>query len=191
MSLSGFGAAERGRRMAKTNPHGMTDQMFLFCQAYIKRGFKDATGAYRAAYPKCSEKAAGESASRLLSKNVKVRKYLAEVQARASEDVQVDANYVLKALKTEAEREGEGSTQSARVRAIELLGKHQGMFTDKRADEHGGEPEAEGWTPERLAALWEQVKQVRSLQELEKMFVDAAKKQMAHPPAGVFDRMLG
>ncbi len=44
--------------MAKTNPFGLTDQMFLFCQEYVTRGFKDATGAYRAAYPKCSEKSA-------------------------------------------------------------------------------------------------------------------------------------
>ena len=162
--------------MAKTNPHGMTDQMFLFCQAYIKRGLKDATGAYRAAYPKCSEKAAGESASRLLSKNVKVRKYLEEVQARAGENVQVDADYVLKALKTEAEREGEGTTQSARVRAIELLGKHQGMFTDKRAEEHGGEP-AEELTPERTAGLFEQLQRIKTVKQLEKLLVGVAKKQ--------------
>lgn len=163
--------------MAKTNPHGMTDQMFLFCQAYIKRGFKDATGAYRAAYPKCSEKAAGESASRLLSRNVKVRKYLAEVQARASEVVQVDANYVVQGLKTEAEREGEGSSHSGRVRALELLGKHQGMFTDRRAQEHGGEPE-EADTPESAARLWAMLQQIKSVAALEKMMVDHAKKQM-------------
>ena len=69
--------------MAKTNPHGMTDQMFLFCQEYVRQGFKDATGAYRKTHPNCSEKAAPAAASRLL-KNVKVRKYLEEVQAKAS-----------------------------------------------------------------------------------------------------------
>lgn len=161
--------------MAKTNPHGMTDQMFLFCQNYIRGRFKNAAAAYRAAYPKCSEKSAPELGSRTL-KNVKVRKYLEEVQAQAGEDVQVDAIYVLKALKTEAEREGEGSTQSARVRAIELLGKHQGMFTDKRAEEHGGEPAEERLTTEKM---WEGILRLKSIAELEKMMVDHAKKQAA------------
>ena len=123
-----------------TNPHGMTDKMWAFCRIYVKQGFVNATGAYRDSYPKCKSDRGAESAASRLLRNGKVGKYLAEVQARASEDVQLDAAYVLEGLRKEAEREGEGSTQSARVRALELLGKHQGMFTDKRADEHGGEP---------------------------------------------------
>ena len=166
--------------MAKTNPHGLTDKMFAAVQEYIRGGFRNATAAYRTGYPNCSEKAAAQSGSRML-KNVKVRKYLEEVQAQVSEDVQVDASYVLKALKTEAEREGEGSTQSARVRAIELLGKHQGMFTDKRSEEHGGEPESEEMTPERMVSLWERVERVKTIKQFEKLLVAASKKQGGNP----------
>lgn len=80
--------------MAKTNPHGMTDQMFLFCQGYIRREFKDATGAYLKAYPRCSEKAAPSAASRML-KNVKAATYLAEVQAKASKKAQLTVDQVV------------------------------------------------------------------------------------------------
>lgn len=80
--------------MAKTNPFGLTDQMFLFCQEYVTRGFKDATGAYRAAYPKCSEKSAAQSASRTL-KNIKVAGFLTQVQEKAAKKVQLVADHVL------------------------------------------------------------------------------------------------
>ena len=83
--------------MAKTNARGMTDQMFLFCQGYVKRGFKDAPGAYLEAYPKCGEKAAESSASRTL-RNAKVSAYLAEVQAKAQERTQITADQVLAEL---------------------------------------------------------------------------------------------
>ena len=53
--------------MAKTNPHGMTDQMFVFARAYVENGFTNAAGAYRSAYPKCTEKAAESHSSRLVS----------------------------------------------------------------------------------------------------------------------------
>ncbi len=44
------------------------------------------------------------------------------------ERVQIDADYVLARLKEEGEFTGEGSSHSARVRALELLGKHVGLF---------------------------------------------------------------
>ena len=83
--------------MAKTNPYGLTDKMFLFCQEYITRGFKDATGAYRAAYPKCSENSAAQSASRTL-KTVKVAAFLAGVQEKAAKKVQLVADHILAEL---------------------------------------------------------------------------------------------
>ena len=42
------------------------------------------------------------------------------------------------------------------------------MFTDKRADEHGGEP-VEGLTPERTAELWERIQRIKSIHQLEKI----------------------
>ncbi len=60
--------------------------------------------------------------------------------------------------------------------ALESIGKHFGMFTDRRAEEHGGEP-AEELTPERMADLWERVKRIKTIERLEKVLVAAAKKQ--------------
>ena len=50
------------------------------------------------------------------------------------------------------------------------------MFTDKRAEEHGGEP-AEELTPERMTDLWERVERVKTIKQFEKMLVAASKKQ--------------
>lgn len=83
--------------MPKMNSHGMTDQMFLFCQGYIKNGCHNTGGAYQKAYPNCSKKASDAAGSRLL-KNVKVAKYLAGVQARASKKTDVTAERVLEEL---------------------------------------------------------------------------------------------
>lgn len=43
----------------------------------------------------------------------------------------VDADYVVKGLKREAECKDEGSSQSARVSALSWLGKHLAMFTER------------------------------------------------------------
>ena len=171
------------RVVATKNPHHMTDRQWAFCRRYVKQGFTNGTGAYRHVFPNCKSDLAAESASSRMLRNVKVSAYLSEVQARASEEVQVDANYVLEGLKEEAERLGEGSSHSARVRALELIGKHLGMFTDKRAEEHGGEPE-EAQTPERAARLWAMLQQIKSVAALEKMMVDHAKKQMSPAVSG-------
>lgn len=50
-------------------------------------------------------------------------------QARA-ERTQIDQNYVVSRLKEEAERM-DGGSPGARVRALELLGKHLGLFVDR------------------------------------------------------------
>ncbi len=75
--------------------------------------------------------------------------------------------------------------------ALESIGKHFGMFTDKRDAEHGGEPGSNDWTPEHFQALWVQLKMCKSLAEIEKMFVKMAKQQMGHPPTGAFRGRLG
>ncbi len=61
--------------------------------------------------------------------------------------------------------------------ALESIGKHFGMFTDKRAEEHGGEPAEEELTPERMVSLWERVERVKTIKQFERMLVAASKKQ--------------
>ena len=54
-----------------------------------------------------------------------------EAQGQRAAAVNLDAEYVLRGLKREAEDRGEGASHSARVAALAHLGKHLGMFVDK------------------------------------------------------------
>lgn len=45
-----------------------------------------------------------------------------------AERVKIDSDWVVCRLREEAEYQGEGSSPSARVKALELLGKHLGLF---------------------------------------------------------------
>ena len=83
--------------------------------------------AIRAGY---SAKTAGSIGQRLLKK-VEIQTALAAAMAAREERTEITADYVLRRLKEEAELTGEGSSHSARIKALELLGKHQGMFADR------------------------------------------------------------
>ena len=90
----------------------------------------DATkAATRAGY---SEKTAYSAGSRLL-KEPEVAQAVKEELARAAERNALTVDWVMQRLKKEAEEAG---SDSARVRALELLGKQQGMFKDRI--EHSG-----------------------------------------------------
>ena len=85
-------------------------------QAYIRAGYAK-TGA-------------AQSASVLL-RNPKIQEAIGESREKAANQTQLTHQYVLKGLMEIAESQNPTMTQSARVRAYELLGKHQGMFTDR------------------------------------------------------------
>lgn len=89
--------------------------------------------AYREAgyMPNGSDKTQWEAASRLMA-NSKVLARVKQLQADMEEDRRTierrREEYVLKRLQDEAER---AETDGSRVRALELLGKTIGMFTDR------------------------------------------------------------
>ena len=58
--------------------------------------------------------------------------------------------------------------------ALESIGKHFGMFTDKRDAEHGGEPGEQMTTEE----MWEGILRLKSIEQLEREMVAHAKKQI-------------
>ena len=165
--------------MATKNPHGMTDRQWAFCRQYVKQRFTNAAGAYRHAYPGCKSQKTAEAAAPRLLVNVRVSAYLAEVKAKAIEKTQVTADRVLEERGVVAFTKvpAKDIRASDKVSALEKIGKHFGMFTDKRASEHGGEPESEALTPERVADLWERLQRVKTIEQFEKMLVAAAKKQ--------------
>lgn len=83
--------------------------------------------AIRAGY---KENNADVTGPRLLG-NVRIQEALKMAQDERSAELELDAEWVLDRLRTEAERCGEGSSHAARVRALELIGKHVGdMFPE-------------------------------------------------------------
>jgi phage terminase small subunit len=80
--------------------------------------------AIRAGY---SPKSAYSQGQRLL-KHAEISETIHHTEQTTAQKLQLTHEYVLHGLMEIAEN---GRTESARVRSLELLGKHQGMFTDR------------------------------------------------------------
>ena len=110
----------------------LTEKQEKFCQL-VAQG-RMLVEAYREAgyMPNGSEKTQWEAASRLMSSNSKVIARVRAIQAEMEEDRRTierrREEWVLKRLTQEAEQ---APTDGARVRAIELVGRTIGLFTDK------------------------------------------------------------
>ena len=102
---------------------GLTEKQLLFVDEYLK-DLNATQSAIRAGY---SERRAQEIGYQLLQKTT-VGEAIQQALSERKERVKVDADYVLARLIEEAEFTGEGSSHSGRVRALELLGKHVGLF---------------------------------------------------------------
>lgn len=105
-----------------------------FAEEYVKD--LNGTQAYkRAGYNVKDDATAAINATRLL-RNDKVKAYIQELQNKRSEKLKVDAQYVLKHLIKLAEAKHDYVENKDRIKCLELIGKHIGMFTDKI--EHSG-----------------------------------------------------
>jgi hypothetical protein len=114
----------------------LTPRQQRFVEEYLAD--LNATQAYkRAGFTAKNDNVAAASASALLRKSKVAAAVQAAFQARAQR-TEITQGYVLQALRCEAERTGKGASPSARVRALELLGKHLGMFTNRHSHEHKG-----------------------------------------------------
>ena len=111
----------------------LTYQQQMFIDAYVA-GHNATKAAIIAGY---SEGSARQQASRILA-----RDYIKdEVNRRRQEAVtklNLSPEFVLERLQTEANGLGPDTSAGARIKAVELLGKHMGMFVDKREVEHSG-----------------------------------------------------
>jgi phage terminase small subunit len=94
---------------------------------FVKEYALDHNGAQAAIRAGYSPKTARSQAQRLLTKD-NIRQALAVREQSTAEQLDLSHQFVLKGLMDIAR---EGKTESARVRAYELLGKHQGMFTER------------------------------------------------------------
>ncbi len=102
----------------------MNPRQTRFTKEYVK-DHNATQAAIRASY---STKTAYSQGQRLL-KNVEIGKAIRRLDAETSTRLQLTHELVLEGLHGIAV--DENTTASARVRAYELLGKHQGMFIER------------------------------------------------------------
>ena len=102
-----------------------------FVDAYLADPDLNATRAYRSVYPKCkNDKVAGVNAAQLLA-SPRIQAAIATARKDLIRRTQLTHDWVLKRLRIEALRQGEGSSHSARVSAAKAIGEHLGMFPKK------------------------------------------------------------
>jgi hypothetical protein len=111
-------------------PPELTPRQKAFVERYVLT--LNATKAYReAGYSVRDDDVAASAASRML-RNVKVASAIRKALTDRSARMEVSQEFVLSRLVLEGTDHGPGSSHSARVRALELLGKHTGLnFNDK------------------------------------------------------------
>jgi phage terminase small subunit len=107
-----------------TNP--LPSKQRQFAVEYLKD--LNGTKAYLRAGYKVSEKVAGVNACRLLG-DARIQKLIREGMARRAERCQVSQDEVVVQLKTIAFCADERTRDQ--LKALELLGRHLGMFTDR------------------------------------------------------------
>ena len=101
----------------------LNDKQLRFVVEYLT----DSNGKQAAIRAGYSPKTAEVQASRLLS-NAKVKAAVAEGQKYFQEKTETEAEWIRRRLKEEADDRSEFSTHSGRIRALELLGKINGVF---------------------------------------------------------------
>ena len=105
----------------------MTPRQQRFVDEYLM-DLNATQAAIRAGY---SARTANEQSARLLA-NASVATAVQVAQQARSDRMQITQDAVLRGLRREATLEGEGSSHAARVSAWGLIGKHLGMFVERR-----------------------------------------------------------
>jgi phage terminase small subunit len=103
----------------------LTDKQERFCQEYVV-DLNSAAAARRAGY---SEKTANRLGSRLLS-NVDIQRRISELQDGRVKRCEITADEVVKKLRAISEMWPQNP--SAACRALELLGKHIGLWDSRQ-----------------------------------------------------------
>jgi phage terminase small subunit len=126
----------KARIMAAENPNYITPKQQAFIKHYMANGNNGTKAAIAAGY---SERSARVTACELL-KMEKIQKRMQPAQEEQKERLELDADWIISRLMKEA---GDAdNSEAARVRALELLGKVEGIFApDKKQIEtiNGGD----------------------------------------------------
>ena len=116
----------KGKVMASENSEYITPKQQAFIHAYAANGNNGRQAAITAGYATAS---AHVTASTMLKMD-KIRKRLEPTQNKQTERLALDADWIIHRLMKEAE-DGENG-EGARVRALELLGKVEGIFAAEK-----------------------------------------------------------
>ena len=101
----------------------MNDRQRAFVRHYLANGGNASQAYVSAGYsPKCADRHGPR-----LARNGAIASAIAKGQARAEKRTEITLDGIIRDLHTEAHDHGEGTTQAARVRALELLGRHLGL----------------------------------------------------------------
>lgn len=141
----------------------LTDRQARFCEEYLI-DLNATQAAIRAGY---SEKTANEQGARLLA-NVSVQEKIAELKAERAKRTEMKQDSVIQELAAVARAEVKGVRAVDKLKALELLGKHLGMFVE-RYEVNAAEIE------KRIAEAREQGKKEGTQELLEAMPLEALK----------------
>ena len=141
----------------------LTDRQARFCEEYLI-DLNATQAAIRAGY---SEKTAREQAAQNLSK-LNIQEKIAELKAERSKRTEITQDSVIQELAAVARAEVKGVRAVDKLKALELLGKHLGMFVE-RYEVNAVEIE------KRIAEAREQGKKEGTQELLEAMPLEALK----------------
>ena len=97
-----------------------------FIEEYLK-DLNAIQAAIRAGYSAKTASAIGEENLR----KPEISAAVSEARAKRSKETKIEAAWVLRRLRAEARNRGPGATPSARVKALEILCRHLGLFADE------------------------------------------------------------
>jgi len=111
-------------------PTGLSTQHEAFCQSFVED--LNGTLAYYKAYPNIKRTSAAASASQLLT-NVKIQVRIKELTAERNKRLQVSRERIIRELAVTAFNvpQNIGAKHTDKNKALELLGRTEGMFDDK------------------------------------------------------------
>lgn len=108
----------------------LTPQQEQFCQEFIK-DLAAVPAAIRAGY---GEQHAKKNAWTMI-RNPLVAKRISELKAEQTKRTKIEADDILRRLVRIAEKTEQEGDYNAAIRSLELLGKHQAMWTEKNITE--------------------------------------------------------
>jgi phage terminase small subunit len=99
-------------------------------QRFVEEYLKDLNATAAARRAGYSSKNADKIGHKLVGKS-RVSEAIVAAKAERAARCKLSATWVIRRLRKEATARGKNSSPSARVKALELLGKHLGLFADR------------------------------------------------------------